>query len=41
MQDFAQIASRMVAFLSAEMLYEVLPVARDRMSLTRWLRTRT
>lgn len=39
-QDIAPMASRMVVFLSAEMLHEVLPATRDRMSLTGWFRRR-
>lgn len=39
--DIAPIASRMVVFLSSEMLHEVLPATRDRMSLTGWFRRRT
>ncbi|WP_329604999.1 2OG-Fe(II) oxygenase [Undibacterium flavidum] len=38
--DIAPIACRMVVFLSAEMLHEVLPATRDRMSLTGWFRRR-
>jgi SM-20-related protein len=40
-QDIAPMASRMVVFLSAEMLHEVLPATRDRMSLTGWFRRRS
>jgi SM-20-related protein len=38
--DISPIACRMVVFLSAEMLHEVLPATRDRMSLTGWFRRR-
>jgi SM-20-related protein len=37
-QDVLPMASRMMVFLSAEMLHEVLPATRDRMSLTGWFR---
>ncbi|MFA9275560.1 MAG: 2OG-Fe(II) oxygenase [Candidatus Aquirickettsiella gammari] len=40
-QDIAPMACRMVVFLSAEMLHEVLPATRDRMSLTGWFRRRS
>lgn len=40
-QDISPMACRMVVFLSAEMLHEVLPATRDRMSLTGWFRRRT
>jgi SM-20-related protein len=39
-QDISPIACRMVVFLSAEMLHEVLPTTRNRMSLTGWFRRR-
>lgn len=39
-QDISPVACRMVVFLSAEMLHEVLPATRDRMSLTGWFRRR-
>jgi SM-20-related protein len=38
--DITPIACRMVVFLSAELLHEVLPATRDRMSLTGWFRRR-
>lgn len=38
--DISPIACRMVVFLSAEILHEVLPATRDRMSLTGWFRRR-
>lgn len=41
MQDISPMACRMVVFLSAEMLHEVLPATRDRMSLTGWFRRRS
>jgi SM-20-related protein len=40
-QDISPMACRMVVFLSAEMLHEVLPATRDRMSLTGWFRRRS
>ena len=40
MQDISPMACCMVVFLSAEMLHEVLPATRDRMSLTGWFRRR-
>lgn len=39
--DITPLACRMVVFLSAEMLHEVLPATRDRMSLTGWFRRRS
>lgn len=39
--DIAPLACRLVVFLSAEMLHEVLPATRNRMSLTGWFRRRT
>lgn len=39
-QDIAPVASRLVVFLSAEMLHEVLPATRDRISLAGWFRRR-
>ena len=39
-QDISPIACRMVVFLSAEMVHEVLPTTRNRMSLTGWFRRR-
>ncbi|MFC5474906.1 2OG-Fe(II) oxygenase [Paraherbaspirillum soli] len=39
-QDISPIGSRMVLFLSAEMLHEVLPATRDRLSLAGWFRRR-
>jgi SM-20-related protein len=38
--DIAPIACRLVVFLSAEMLHEVMPATRERMSLTGWFRRR-
>ncbi|OBV38137.1 2OG-Fe(II) oxygenase [Janthinobacterium psychrotolerans] len=38
--DILPEAGRMVMFLSAEMLHEVLPTARERLSLAGWLRRR-
>ncbi len=38
--DIAPHASKMVLFLSAEMLHEVLPATRDRLSLAGWFRRR-
>lgn len=37
-RDIAPLGGRMVAFLSAEMLHEVLPATRERLSLTGWFR---
>lgn len=37
-RDIAPVAGRMVAFLSADMLHEVLPATRERLSLTGWFR---
>lgn len=39
-RDILPEAGRMVMFLSAEMLHEVLPTARERLSLAGWLRRR-
>ncbi|MFZ6647784.1 2OG-Fe(II) oxygenase [Undibacterium sp. TJN25] len=39
-EDIAPLASRMVLFLSADMLHEVLPATRDRISLAGWFRRR-
>jgi SM-20-related protein len=39
-EDVVPFGSRMVLFLSAEMLHEVLPATRDRLSLTGWFRRR-
>lgn len=39
--DITPIACRMVMFLSADMLHEVMPASRDRMSLTGWFRRRS
>lgn len=38
--DIAPTACRLVVFLSAEILHEVLPTKRDRMSLAGWFRRR-
>ena len=38
--DIAPAAGRMVMFLSAEMLHEVLPTQRERLSLAGWFRRR-
>lgn len=38
--DVSPIGATMVLFLSAEMLHEVLPATRDRLSLTGWFRRR-
>ena len=40
-QDISPVGSRIVVFLSADMLHEVLPATRDRMSLTGWFRRRS
>lgn len=40
-QDIWPVGSRIAVFLSADMLHEVLPATRDRMSLTGWFRRRT
>ena len=40
-QDIAPLACRMVVFLSAEMVNEVLPATRNRMSLTGWFTRRS
>jgi SM-20-related protein len=40
-QDISPIACSLVVFLSAEMLHEVLPATRNRMSLTGWFRRHT
>ncbi|MEO6918449.1 MAG: 2OG-Fe(II) oxygenase [Collimonas sp.] len=39
-QDISPIGSRLVLFLSADMLHEVLPATRDRLSLAGWFRRR-
>jgi SM-20-related protein len=39
-QDIAPLGSRLVLFLSADMLHEVLPATRDRLSLAGWFRRR-
>ncbi|MES2102386.1 MAG: 2OG-Fe(II) oxygenase [Pseudomonadota bacterium] len=39
-EDIAPQGSRMVLFLSADMLHEVLPATRDRISLAGWFRRR-
>jgi SM-20-related protein len=39
-RDIYPIGSRMALFLSADMLHEVLPATRDRLSLTGWFRRR-
>jgi SM-20-related protein len=38
--DVSPVGATMVLFLSAEMLHEVLPASRDRLSLTGWFRRR-
>lgn len=38
--DIAPVGSRLVLFLSADMLHEVLPATRDRLSLAGWFRRR-
>ncbi|KDP84674.1 2OG-Fe(II) oxygenase [Cupriavidus sp. SK-3] len=40
-QDISPVGSRIAVFLSADMLHEVLPATRDRMSLTGWFRRRS
>ena len=40
-QDIAPLGSRLVLFLSADMLHEVLPATRDRLSLAGWFRRRS
>ncbi|CAB3732072.1 hypothetical protein LMG22037_05671 [Paraburkholderia phenoliruptrix] len=40
-QDISPLGSRIAVFLSADMLHEVLPATRDRMSLTGWFRRRS
>ncbi|WP_429254526.1 2OG-Fe(II) oxygenase [Paraburkholderia sp. GAS334] len=40
-QDISPVGSRLVVFLSADMLHEVLPATRDRLSLTGWFRRRS
>jgi SM-20-related protein len=40
-RDILPVAGRIGTFLSADMLHEVLPATRDRMSLTGWFRRRT
>lgn len=39
-EDIAPLGSRLVLFLSADMLHEVLPATRDRISLAGWFRQR-
>ena len=39
-QDISPVGSRIAVFLSADMLHEVLPATRDRLSLTGWFRRR-
>lgn len=39
-EDISPLASRMVLFMSADMLHEVLPATRDRLSLAGWFRRR-
>lgn len=39
-QDIVPLGSRLVLFLSADMLHEVLPATRDRISLAGWFRRR-
>jgi SM-20-related protein len=40
MRDISPVGGRMALFLSADMLHEVLPATRDRLSLTGWFRRR-
>ncbi|CAE6824717.1 2OG-Fe(II) oxygenase [Paraburkholderia haematera] len=40
-QDISPVGSRIAVFLSADMLHEVLPATRDRMSLAGWFRRRS
>jgi SM-20-related protein len=40
MEDISPLGSRLVLFLSATMLHEVLPATRDRLSLAGWFRRR-
>jgi SM-20-related protein len=40
MRDISPVGSRIAMFLSADMLHEVLPATRDRLSLTGWFRRR-
>lgn len=40
-KDISPVGSRITVFLSADMLHEVLPATRDRMSLTGWFRRRS
>ncbi|MFM0014356.1 2OG-Fe(II) oxygenase [Paraburkholderia sediminicola] len=40
MRDIAPVGSRIAVFLSADMLHEVLPATRDRLSLAGWFRRR-
>ena len=39
-RDISPVGSRIAVFLSADMLHEVLPATRDRLSLTGWFRRR-
>jgi SM-20-related protein len=39
-RDIAPVGGRIAVFLSADMLHEVLPATRDRISLAGWFRTR-
>jgi SM-20-related protein len=39
-EDISPLGSRLVLFLSATMLHEVLPATRDRLSLAGWFRRR-
>jgi SM-20-related protein len=39
-RDILPVAGRIAVFLSADMLHEVLPATRDRLSLTGWFRRR-
>ena len=38
--DIAPVANRLVCFLSADILHEVLPTTHERLSLTGWFRRR-
>ncbi|CAG4897574.1 2OG-Fe(II) oxygenase [Paraburkholderia saeva] len=40
MRDISPVGSRIAVFLSADMLHEVLPATRDRMSVAGWFRRR-
>jgi SM-20-related protein len=40
-EDILPLGSRLVLFLSADMLHEVLPATRNRLSLAGWFKRRT